>query len=86
MGVSVTTCTIPTMLDHFGLEQFGAACKEYMLKKGLGMFVIVAIQASEDGALEKNILVFELDENPVDQSLKTKGAALRQLIEGTEDM
>ena len=74
------------MLDHFGLEQFGAACKEYMLRKGLGMFVIVAIQASEDGALEKNILVFELDENPVDQALKTKGAALRQLVEGTEDM
>ena len=86
MGVSVTTCTIPTMLDHFGLGDFGAACKEYTLKKGLGMFVMVAIQASDDGNLEKNILVFELDENPVDQALKSKGAALRQLIEGTEDM
>ena len=30
------------------------------------MFVMVAIQASDDGNIEKNILVFELDENPVD--------------------
>ena len=65
MGASVTTCTIPTMLDHFGLEQFGAACKEYTLSKGLGMFVIVAIQASDDGHIQKNLLVFELNENPV---------------------
>ena len=65
MGASVTTCTIPTMLDHFGLEQFGAACKEYTLSKGLGMFVIVAIQASDDGSIQKNLLVFELNENPV---------------------
>ena len=57
-----------------------------MLKKGLGMFVMVAIQASDDGTIQKNLLVFELDDNPVDQALKTKGAALRQLVEGTEDM
>jgi len=86
MGVSVSTGTIPTLLAHFGVEQFGAACKEYLLRKKLGMYVIIAIQASDDGEIKKNILIFEADENPVEQALKTKGAALRALIEGTEDM
>lgn len=86
MGVSVSTGTIPTLLEHFGVEQFGAACKEYVLRKKLGMYVIIAIQASDDGEIKKNILIFEANENPVEQALKTKGAALRALIEGTEDM
>jgi len=86
MGVSVSTGTISTLLAHFGVEQFGAACKEYVLRKKIGMFVIIAIQASDDGEIKKNILIFEADENPVEQALKTKGAALRALIEGTEDM
>ena len=80
------TGNIATLLGHFGVEQFGMACKEYVLKKRLGLFVMIAIQASEDGSVEKNILIFELADNPVEQVLKTKGAALRQLIEGTEDM
>ena len=86
MGVSVSTGLIRTLLSHFGVEQFGAVCKEYMLRKRLGLFVIVAIQASDDGTIQKNIMIFELDQNPVEQALKTKGAALRQLIEGTDDM
>ena len=86
MGVSVSTGTINTLLEHFGAEQFGAACKEVCLRKKLGLFVMIAIQASDDGTILKNILIFELNDNPVEQALKTKGAALRQLIEGTEDM
>ena len=86
MGVSVSTGTIDTLLGHFGTETFGAACKEYVLRRSLGLFVIIAIQASDDGNIEKNILIFDLPDNPVDQALKTKAAALRQLIEGTEDM
>ena len=86
MGVSVSTGLIPTLLSHFGVEEFGAACKEYVLRKKIGMFVMIAIQASDDGSIEKNIMIFELDQNPVEQALKTKGAALRSLIEGTEDM
>ena len=31
-------------------------------------------------------MIFELADNPVEQALKTKGAALRSLLEGTEDM
>ena len=43
MGVSVSTGNIDTLLQHFGTENFGAACKEYVLKKKLGLFVIIAI-------------------------------------------
>ena len=86
MGVSVSTGTIPTLLNHFGLEAFGAACKEYTLRKQLGLYVIIAIQASDDGTIQKNILIFELADNPAECELKNKGDALRQLIEGTEDM
>ena len=57
-----------------------------MLEKNLGLFVMIAIQASEDGTIDKNILIFECHENPTDQVLKTKAAGLRALIEGTEDM
>lgn len=49
MGVSVSTGTIDTVLAHFGTEQFGAACKAYTLEKQLGLFVIIAIQADQDG-------------------------------------
>ena len=86
MGVSVSTGTIDTLLQHFGTENFGASCKEYALRKKLGLFVIIAIQASNEGDLEKNILIFDLDKNPVDQALKNKTGALIHLIEGTEDM
>ena len=86
MGVSVSTGTIDTLLTHFGTENFGAACKEYVLRLNLGLYVIIAIQASDDGNIEKNILIFDCADNPVDQAIKTKSGALRQLIEGTEDM
>ena len=66
MGVSVSTGTIETILNHFGTETFGAACKEYVLGRNLGLFVIIAIQASDDGNIEKNILIFDIDNNPVD--------------------
>ena len=86
MGVSVSTGTIDTLIGHFGQAEFGEACKAYTLKRGLGLFVIMAIQASEDGTIKKNILLFELNENPVDQVIKTKGQNMLALIEGTEDM
>ena len=86
MGVAVSTGVIDTLLDHFGKEAFGAACKEYLLKKNLGLFVIIAIQAGDDGSIEKNIMIFDLHDNPVDQLLKNKAEALSQLIEGVEDM
>ena len=86
MGVSVSTGTIDTLIGHFGQAEFGEACKAYTLKRGLGLFVIMAIQASEDGTIKKNILLFELNDNPVDQVIKTKGQNMLALIEGTEDM
>ena len=86
MGVSVATAQIDTLLKHFGTEKFGKACKQYMLKRNLGLFVIIVISASDEGQLEKNILIFDLNDNPVEQDLKFKSGALRQLIEGTEDM
>ena len=43
MGVSVSTGNVDTLLGHFGVEAFGAACKEYVLRKNLGLFVIIAI-------------------------------------------
>jgi len=43
MGASVCTGNIPTLLDHFGVEAFGQACKSYVLQKQLGMFVMIAI-------------------------------------------
>ena len=49
MGVSVATAQIDTLLKHFGTEKFGTACKQYMLRRNLGLFVIIAIQASDDG-------------------------------------
>ena len=84
--MSVSTGTVDTLLDRFGAEAFGAACKEYAQKKNLGLFCLMAIQASNDGEIKKNICIFELADNPVDQALKTKAGALRALIEGTEDM
>lgn len=57
-----------------------------MLKLKLGLFVIIAIQASEDGKIEKNILIFDYHDNPVDCVLKSKAASLCALLEGTEDM
>ena len=86
MGVSVSTGTIDTLISHFGQAEFGEACKAYTLKRGLGLYVIMAIQASEDGTIKKNILLFELNDNPVDQVIKTKGQNMLALIEGTEDM
>jgi inorganic pyrophosphatase/exopolyphosphatase len=86
MGVSVSTGTIDSLIGHFGLEAFGAACKEYTLRKNLALFCIMAIQAGDDGSIKKNIFIFECAENPVDQALKNKAAALRALIEGTADM
>lgn len=86
MGVAVSTGVIDTLVSHFGPAEFGAACKTYLLKKNLGLFVIIAIQASDDGSIQKNILIFDLHDNPVDQVLKTKAGPLCDLIEGTEDM
>ena len=43
MGVSVSTGNIDTLLEHFGTENFGASCKEYVLRRKLGLFVIIAI-------------------------------------------
>jgi len=86
MGVSVSTGSVETLLSHFGQETFGAACKAYTLEKKLGLFCMICIQAGDDGSVKKNLMIYELDGNPVDQALKTKGAALRQLCEGTEDM
>ena len=43
MGVSVSTGLIETLVSHFGSEAFGAACKEYVLKRNLSLFVIIAI-------------------------------------------
>ena len=86
MGVAVSTGMIDTLLGHFGVGAFGDACKAYVLEKQLGLFVIIAIQAEDDGTIKKNICIFECADNPVDQALKEKGEALRQLIEGTEDM
>ena len=66
MGVSVSTGMIDTLIGHFGLQEFGAACKAFMLEKQLGLFVVIAIQAHDDGSVNKNILVFESGDNPVD--------------------
>ena len=41
MGVSVSTGTIDLLLTHFGTEHFGASCKEYVLGRELGLFVII---------------------------------------------
>ena len=46
----------------------------------------MAIQASEDGTIKKNICLFEYHDNPVEQNIKTKGQNMLALIEGTEDM
>lgn len=66
MGVSVSTGMIDTLLGHFGTQEFGAACKAYVLEKQLGLFVIIAIQAQDDGTVNKNICIFECADNPVD--------------------
>ena len=86
MGVSVSTGSIDTMIKHFGEAKFGSACRDYVLKRKLGMFVIVAIQASDDGKIEKNIMIFDYHDNPVNCVLKDKKDSLCALIEGTEDM
>ena len=86
MGVSVSTGVIDKLVERFGAAGLGEACRSYLLSKKLGLFVIIAIQASDDGNIEKNLMVFQLDDNPVEQALKTKGAALCSLCEGTEDM
>lgn len=61
MGVSVCTGTIDTLLNHFGTESFGAEVKKYVLEKNLGLMVFIAIQAEDDGSIQKNILIFECD-------------------------
>ena len=66
MGAAVCTGNIDTLLNHFGKAIFGAACKEYTLKRNLGLFVLIAIHAQEDGSIEKNILIFDLLDNPVE--------------------
>lgn len=86
MGVAVSTGVIDTLIGHFGAAAFGEACKTYLLKKNLGLFVIMAIQSGDDGSIEKNLLIFELNDNPVECVLKTKTGALCALMEGIEDM
>jgi len=66
MGVSVSTGTIDTLLAHFGTEVFGAEVKKYVLEKNLGLMVFIAIQAGDDGSIQKNILIFECDQNPTE--------------------
>ena len=43
MGVSVAVGTVEGLVSHFGSEAFGAACREYTLKRELGVFVIMSI-------------------------------------------
>lgn len=46
----------------------------------------MAIQASDDGNIKKNICIFSSPKNPTEQPLKHRLNSLKSLIEGTEDM
>lgn len=57
-----------------------------MLDNNLGLFVIIAIEVDASGNIEKNIFIFDMLDNPVDQELKNKAASLKAFIETKEDM
>ena len=69
MGVSVSTGVIDTLLERFGTVDFGAACKAYTIERNLGLFVIIAISAQDDGTIHKNLFIFECADNPAHQAI-----------------
>ena len=86
MGVSVSTGIIDTLVNHFGHQEFGDACEKFTLDRKLGLFVMMAIQASDDGSIKKNICIFSTPKNNSGSDLQHRVQSLKSLIEGTEDM
>merc|ERR1712183_144857 len=43
MGVSVSTGSIETMINHFTVEKFAEACEAITAERSLGLFVIMSI-------------------------------------------
>ena len=88
MGVAVSTGSLETLLNHFGLEEFAKTSAELCVERNLGLFVIVSIQATEkeDGevVLQKGISIFQPKQ--YSDKLTEKYDGLKALLEGWEDM
>ena len=59
MGVAVSTGLVETLTSHFGTENFGKACHDYLVEKGLGMFVVMCTEHVGNHEVRKNIMVFD---------------------------
>ena len=66
MGVSVSTGGIATLVNTFSAPELGVESKQFMLDNNLGLFVIIAIEVDDSGNIEKNIMIFDLLDNPAE--------------------
>lgn len=57
MGVSVTTGSVETLMNHFGKDAFAAAIETITKERNLGLFCIVSIENDNEGQLKKGIMV-----------------------------
>lgn len=83
MGVAVTTGSIETMINHFTEEKFAQACEIITAVKGLGLFVIMSIEADNDGNLKKGWFVHRSKNNQ--NELTGKYESLINLVVNWED-
>lgn len=84
MGVAVSTGTVETLMNHFGEPAFAEACEAITQERNLGLYLIVAIDASGEDGIKKNLFVHR-SKNAIGE-LTGKYASFLTMIEGQQDM
>ena len=83
MGVAVSTGSVETIMAHFGEPAFAEACEAITQERTLGLFLIVAIDASGED-IKKNLFVHR-SKNAMGE-LTGKYAGLLTMLEGVQDL
>ena len=83
MGVAVSTGSIETIVNHFGEPAFAEACEAITQERNLGLFMIVAIDASGEDGIKKGLMVHQ-SKNSTGE-LTNKFASLKAMLEGIQD-
>lgn len=84
MGVAVSTGSFDILIEHFGIEEFAKTAAWICQDRGLGLFVVISINADSSGNVEKGITIFKPTENQ--NGLTGRYDGLLALLEGWEDM
>ena len=83
MGVAVSTGSIDTLVTHFGEAAFAEACEAITQERNLGLFCIVAIDASGADGIKKGFMVHR-SKNSTGE-LPGKYASFQAMLEGVQD-